>query len=122
MDSHISPLKMGIPRSLICLSNTKADVNSFDRTFETPQTPIQQAASNGHLKTVDLLITAGAKICFERTVCDHDPLHRATYQNHVDVGKLLLESGADVNAKDRRDENPREIASRMDSQRICQND
>lgn len=55
------------------------------------------------LEIVDLLLASGADIQ-QRGINDHTPLHYAAAANDVRAVELLLERGADVNARTRIDD------------------
>jgi ankyrin repeat protein len=66
---------------------------------ETGPTPLHQAALQGHLLLVRLLLGKGAKVN-ARDEHHKTPLHLAAEKHHAAVVKLLLEKGAAPNARD----------------------
>ena len=71
-------------------------VNANSRHFFTQDTPLIEAAYNGHVETVKLLIDRGADVNLKGEAW-YGPLHAAAMGGHVEVVKLLLGNGADVN-------------------------
>ena len=74
-----------------------------DSANEEGQTALHLAARGGHLKTVGLLIGAGADVN-ARDANDWTPLFKAAYNHELDTGyplvvKALVDAGADVNAR-----------------------
>ena len=74
-----------------------------DSANEEGQTALHLAARGGHLKTVGLLIGAGADVN-ARDANDWTPLFKAAYNHELDIGyplvvKALVDAGADVNAR-----------------------
>ncbi len=79
--------RLAIVQQLITLGvniNLEADVGG---------SPLDQAASNGHLEVVKFLVKQGATLAVRRP--DRNPLFSAIYGGHVDVAKFLLEAGLD---------------------------
>lgn len=76
------------------------DVNECDPRdiLGAGNSPLHDAANNGNIKIVSLLVTAGAEI---NAQCDYGwtPLLRACNAGHTDVAKFLITSGAEVNIK-----------------------
>ncbi|KAJ9299066.1 hypothetical protein DTO271G3_3308 [Paecilomyces variotii] len=71
------------------LINQQVDVNA--PAIESRRTPIHQAAQNGHLKVVELLLEHGATA--DPVDSDHiTPLWSAAQEGHYDIVKLLLEN------------------------------
>ena len=69
------------------------------------KTSLLYAARDGHLDTVQLLLSSGANI--EQADADGvTPLLMAILNNQIPVGRLLIEQGANVNASDWYGETP----------------
>ena len=65
----------------------------------TPEERLSSAAYNDDKPTVVALIKAGTNVnC--RDESQWTPLHRAAEQNVVDVAKILVAHGAELNARD----------------------
>jgi ankyrin repeat protein len=61
--------------------------------------PIHDAARKGDAKKVKALLQADAKIVNDRDSNGDTPLHVAALHNQLAIAQVLLEAGADVNAK-----------------------
>jgi ankyrin repeat protein len=76
-----------------------AEVDAKDKSGNTP---IHFAVKNGHVKLIDLLLSKGAIISKDDNLLpDEEASLQASWSNHADVLKVLLDYGADVNAADR---------------------
>ncbi|KAJ5603389.1 ankyrin repeat-containing domain protein [Penicillium hordei] len=73
-----------------------ADPESFV-TGEKPGFPLIDAASNGSLGAVKLLLNAGARVDLYLPRHCGTALQAAASQGHLEVAKYLVQSGADVN-------------------------
>ena len=79
--------------------------------------PLGIACVNNHLQVAQLLISKGADVDHQNSVCNniiivfivfkmvlsqngHTPLHHAAYHGHIELVKLLLLSHAKLNIKD----------------------
>jgi len=71
--------------------------------------PLDSAASLGHIRVVELLLEAGADV--DITSPAGTPLHSAAYSQHTDIAALLLRYGAEVNAVDAHDVTPLHLAA-----------
>jgi ankyrin repeat protein len=102
--------------TLIALLEGGADPNLLDGPV--PFHALDYAAMNGRAQVADLLITFGANLDAKDNLYGETPLHLAIYANtevpgiHLDVVQLLIERGADVNAKDKNGFTPMEYAKR----------
>jgi ankyrin repeat protein len=64
------------------------------------------AAQNGDLETVKSLLKVNPELVRKIDTLGVTPLHRAAQQGRIDVVRLLLASGADVNAQDKYGNTP----------------
>ena len=90
---------------------------SFIPQEEPHNSPLQTACSNNHLQVAQLLISKGADVDYQDSVCNNitivfivfkmvfsqngaTPLHGAAGLGHIELVKLLLLSHAKLNIKD----------------------
>ncbi len=64
---------------------------------------IIKAAKAGDLATVRTLLESDASLVGARDSDGSTPLHCAAWKGHAEIATLLLDSGADVNAKNKND-------------------
>jgi hypothetical protein len=76
---------------------------------------LAKAAQAGKIKEVRALLDAGADM--EVMLQKHTPLHLAVIYSHVAVAKLLIERGANVNARDPLGWDPLILCGQVDSLR-----
>jgi len=74
-----------------------------------PTKSLHQAARNGDIGQVKLLISSGANV--NEKVDGLTPLHPAAERGHKDVVELLIDSGAEVNAKGNGNWTPLHLAA-----------
>jgi ankyrin repeat protein len=60
---------------------------------------ILKAAENGDIVTVNKCLKIDKNLVRIEDSDGYTPLHRATYNNHIEVVKLLIESGANVSSR-----------------------
>ena len=73
-------------------------------------TPLFFAAIQGHVEFVRMLLERGAAIILRTENTNDSPLHWAAQGGKIQCVQLLLEHGADVNALNRFDETPSQVA------------
>lgn len=71
-----------------------ADVNLANKLGETA---LMHAAWKGRIEAVRWLLARGARL--ERDAMQWTPLHYAVFAGHAEVAELLLDRGADINAR-----------------------
>ena len=61
--------------------------------------PLQMAATKGHLDIFKYLLAHGADINYTHPVSRMNSFHLAAFDNHADIVKFMAEKGADINQK-----------------------
>lgn len=92
-DSHKNPMRTAN------LWDSDEDVGD-DSTSELNR-QVLKAAESGDLGTLNQLVSSDAQLVNCRDADFYTPLHRACYNNHIDVIKYLLSRGADIHAESR---------------------
>jgi ankyrin repeat protein len=93
------------------------DGKIFDKTAlqkmlaQVEDARLGQAAADGKIEQVKLLISEGADVN-EKTTTGDTPLHYAAKYGHKNVAVLLIKKGADVNAKNKNGDLPTHLALR----------
>ena len=72
--------------------------------------PILAAAYNGNIEAVKQHLAAGTDVNVKGGFADGTPLHYAAANGHKEIAELLIDKGADVNAKDIWVHTPLEVA------------
>jgi ankyrin repeat protein len=83
---------------------------SLDEPAGAGDTMLHWAVKKGNFEAVDELLHYGATDSL-RDITNWTPLHRACYQNHEGIARLLTRNGADVNATNDANQTPIMIAT-----------
>lgn len=65
----------------------------------TPEKEILWAAENGELEVIRNLVSTSPDLVHSKDKDGYTPLHRACYNNHVDIADFLLQHGANIHAQ-----------------------
>src|SRR5437879_10311512 len=90
------------------LLDQRADVNSRNAVGAAP---IHEAAWNGNVELIDLLLARGADVNLRHADGGSTPLHYAVITNHVEAVRTLLKHGADLQAEYRSGATPLHLAA-----------
>jgi len=90
---------------VFCCINSSYAVQSAN----IPTKTLHQAATDGDVATVNLLISGGADV--NKNTDGFTPLHRAAEKGHKDIVEILITKGADVNAKGNQNITPLHLAA-----------
>jgi ankyrin repeat protein len=83
-------------------------------------TPLHDAALNGHKDVAELLVAHGADVNAKNNN-GSTPLHlAASYKGHKDVAELLLANKAKVNAEDNKGQTPLHLAAAYGHKEVAQ--
>ena len=97
------------------LISVGADINARNNNGGTP---IHVAASQNQPDCARILISHGANVNDIRTLGKMTPLLIAVYKSNYEVAKVLLELGADIDAKTESGENALMIAKKRNDQKM----
>jgi uncharacterized protein YbjQ (UPF0145 family) len=75
-----------------------------------PNISITEAAAKGDLKKVEAHLAAGTDINDRDGEHGSSALHAAAYHGNLEIVKFLIEKGADINARNRHKQTPRDVA------------
>jgi ankyrin repeat protein len=79
-------------------------------TTKVLDVPILAAAYNGNIEAVKQHLAAGTDVNVKGGFADGTPLHYAAANGHKEIAELLIEKGADLNAKDEDGGTPLDVA------------
>ena len=100
----------GMTDTVKALLAAGANVNTRDQWGSSP---LGFAVSRGRTETVAVLLNAGAKTNFHHTESGQTVLIDAVVRGNIDVVRLLLENGADVNEQDLGGRKPVDFARKL---------
>ena len=84
-----------------------------------PAAEIHDAAESGDTKALESLLKQDAKLAMLKDKAGDQPLHHAAQKGQVEAARLLLDSGADVNARGFDDWTPLHWAAKSGSKALC---
>jgi uncharacterized protein len=99
----------GMTDTVKALLGAGADVNSRDKRGVSP---LNYAVQKGRTETVLVLLNAGANPNFHHTESGQTALIDAVMRGYIDIVRVLLEHGADVNDQDQGGRKPVDWARR----------
>lgn len=76
-----------------------SDEDVGDESTPELNSQVLKAAESGDLERLSQLISSDSQLVNCRDADSYTPLHRACYNNHVDVIRYLLSQGADIHAE-----------------------
>jgi ankyrin repeat protein/beta-lactamase regulating signal transducer with metallopeptidase domain len=113
VQGHVSTLlssyRIGVPLSRAASPENRGSCIGFRVVLDAPESgnkptkSLHEAASDGDIEQVKLLISKGADIN-SKDPDGQTPLHLAARHGQIRVAELLIAKGADVNARDKRGE------------------
>lgn len=98
------------------------DVDEFteEEIQNDPQKRILWAAENNKLEDVVKLLTENASLIGSTDKDGYTPLHRAAYNDHLEMSRLLISNGADVLARTEDGWQPLHSACRWNCVRVAE--
>jgi len=75
-----------------------------------PDISIVEAAANGDLEKVEAHLTFGTDINNRYGEKESTALHAAAYHGNLEIVKFLIEKGAEINARNKHGQTPRDVA------------
>ena len=81
---------------------------------------LHQAVSNGQIKKVRLIIQCNVFVIDVRDNSRNTPLHIAADKGYIDIVRLLLSAGSDINARDDEGETPLSKAASHGHERVVE--
>jgi len=89
------------------VSKRPKDVNAIGGRHGTP---LHAAVYNRHVEVLQHLVNVANVIVDIRDPADQTPLHMASHLGYADIGRVLLKSGADINAREGSSRTPLHLA------------
>ncbi|XP_067658565.1 ankyrin repeat domain-containing protein 49-like [Haliotis asinina] len=101
--------------------NDEDDVSEFtqEEIENDPEKRILWAAENNKLAIVEEMLGSCPRLVHSHDVDGYTPLHRASYNGHLDIAKCLYSHGADISAKTVDGWQPLHSASRWNSTSVA---
>ena len=110
----LTPLMAAIvhfPMAVPCLVEAGANAQASVQTTTLFLSPWYLAAAHGRFDVVDLLMRHGADVNAAEPLTQSTALHAASKAGETQVVRLLIDSGADIEARDNRENTPLVLAS-----------
>eukprot|EP00903_Cladosiphon_okamuranus_P013956 g12978.t1 len=95
-DLHKAAFVGSVERTISLLSEGSIGIDELDKHG---QTPLMDAAIQGHVTVAGILVSRGANVSIA-SAKGFTALHMAAQSGHVGVTEVLMKAGADLEAKD----------------------
>jgi ankyrin repeat protein len=106
---HLASWEGAVDVASLLLSSGHADVNRL--SGRDGNTPLFCAVAARHIDVARVLVRHGARVEMRTGADDSSPLHQAAVTGQAAMCELLIERGADIDARDREDNTPLHYAA-----------
>lgn len=107
--------RQGTPEMIALLLDRGAPIDPVQANHPSKATPLMKAEEGGKLENVKLLLKRGANLQVRGFPNRVSVLHSAAWHNHVEIAKVLLAAGIDVDVRDADKGTPLMVAVSMGS-------